>query len=217
MNDSFLMPEKIIKAGNQRNSSLIFGNLVKRQIVEAEERARRILDEVAQTAADTTAQAERESEDIRHQAYLAGRQEAEQELLEHLLAIKEVRAQSLQEVERDVLKLSVKIAEKIIGREVKQDENVRGEIVLNALRQARQQEMLTVRVNAADLPVVEQLREKTDSFSRAKYIDFVADQSVKEGGCIIESASGTIDARLETQLRILENALLAQSAAEEKF
>lgn len=215
MNDNFLMPEKIIKAENQRNSSLVFGNLVKKQVVAAEEKARQILDEAYLNASDLIAAAEQESENIQRDAYQAGREEAEKELIQHLTAIKEIRLQSLQEVERDVLKLSVKLAEKIIGKEIQQNEAVRGEIVFNALRQARQQEMLTVRVNTADLPVVEQLREKIDSFGRAKYVDFVADQAVKEGGCIIESASGTIDARLETQLRILENALLAQSASEE--
>lgn len=209
------MPETIIKAENQRNASLVFGNLVKKQVVDAEEKARQILDEAHLNASDLVATAEQEAENIRREAYQAGREEAEQELIEHLTAIKEIRSQSLQEVERDVLKLSVKLAEKIIGKEIQQNEAVRGEIVFNALRQARQQEMLTVRVNTADLPIIEQLREKIDSFGRAKYIDFVADQSVKEGGCIIESASGTIDARLETQLRILENALLAQSASEE--
>lgn len=115
-----------------------------------------------------------------------------------------------------MLKLSIKLAEKIIGREVQQDEMTRGEIVLNALRQARQQEMLTVRVNSGDLPLVEQMRERIDAFGRAKYIDFIADQSVREGGCIIESQSGTIDARLETQLRILESTLLARVSGGDK-
>lgn len=214
MNDSFLMPGKIIKAGNQRNASIVFGSLIKNQIINAEERAAQILKEAYENASDLISIAETESENIRREAYQTGRDEAESELIDNLLAIKEIRLQALQEVEQDVLKLSIKLAEKIIGREVQQDETVRGEIVLNALRQARQQEMLTVRVNANDLPLVEQMRERLDSFGRAKYIDFIADQSVREGGCIIESQSGTIDARLETQLRILENSLLARVEGE---
>lgn len=204
------MPGKIIKAGNQRNASVAFGSLIKNQIISAEERAAQIVNEAFESASALISVAETESENIRREAYQAGRDEAESELIDNLLAIKEIRLQALQEVEQDVLKLSIKLAEKIIGREVRQDEMTRGEIVLNALRQARQQEMLTVRVNASDLPVVEQMRERIDAFGRAKHIDFIADQSVKEGGCIIESQSGTIDARLETQLRILENSLLAR-------
>jgi type III secretion protein L len=74
--------------------------------------------------------------------------------------------------------------------------------------------MLTVRVSNADLSRLEEMRESINALGRAQYIDFVADQAIVKGGCIIESASGTIDARLETQLRILENALLARTSDE---
>jgi len=202
--------QKIIKCENQRVDSVFFGRILKHQILNAEEQAREILRRASQSANDLIVEAETEAESIRSRAYESGREESLQELLEDILAAKEQRFQALYAVEQDILKLAVKVAEKIIGREIKLDENVRGEIVLTALRQARQQEMLTVRVNANDLPLIENMRGRIDAFGRARYLDFVADQAIGEGGCMIESASGTIDARLETQLRVLENALLAQ-------
>lgn len=218
MNEKFLPLEraapKIIKEKNQRTDSIVFGGLLKHQVLNAEEKARAILQTARENAENLIAAAENEADEIRNEAYRTGRAAAENELLENLLAIKEDRAQVLLTIEQDVLKLAVKLAEKIIGSEIKQDETVRAEIVLNALRHARQREMLTVRVCAEDLPLLEQMREKITAFGRAQFIDFVADQAVAEGGCIIESASGTIDARLETQLRILENALLARASNE---
>lgn len=215
MSDNFLPTlddaPRIVKAANLKTNSAISGNLLKNQILKAEEEAHEILHEARTNAAEILNSAEQSAENIRHESYEKGRQEAETELVENILAIKDERARNLANVEQEVLRLAVKIAEKIIGEEIKHNENTRGEIVLNALRHARQQEMLTVRVSAADLPLLENMREKIDSFGRAKYIDFVADQAVKSGGCIIESASGTIDARLETQLKILEKALLAQA------
>jgi len=201
---------KIIKRENQRAGSVFFGRILKYQILNAEERARQILREASQAANDLIVEAAAEAESIRRDAYRSGREEAAQELLEDILAAREQRSKALHAVEQEVLKLAIKVAGKIIGREIEQDENARGEIVLTALRQARQQEMLTVRVNAGDLPLVEKMRERIDAFGRARYLDFVADQAIGSGGCMIESASGTIDARLETQLRVLENALLAQ-------
>ncbi len=192
---------KIIKRKNVRVDSIFFGRILKHQVLNAEETARKILCEAHEKA-----------ETIRREAYASGREEAAQELLENILAAKEQRVRALISVERDVLKLAVKIAEKIIGREIESDEATRGEIVLTALRQARQQELMTVRVNVADLPLVEKMRERIDAFGRARFLDFVADQAIKQGGCLIESASGTIDARLETQLRVFEKALLAQTA-----
>lgn len=222
MNDNFLPLEaaapKIIKRKNQNvfaASVANFRGLVKHQILDAEADARSIVGAARRKADDFVAAAEREAEEIRGAAYRAGREEAESELLENLLMIKEERARVFKTVEEDILKLAVKLAEKVIGREIADDAGARAEIVLNALRAARQQEMLTVRVNAGDLPLLEQMRERISAFGRAQYIDFIADQTVRgSGGCIIESQSGTIDARVETQLRLLESALLARVSSE---
>jgi type III secretion protein L len=46
-------------------------------------------------------------------------------------------------------------------------------------------------------------------------VDIVPDPKVASGGCIIESEVGTVDARLETQLRALEKALLGQTERDE--
>ena len=215
MNENALLSgnpnKKIIKNGSQPVDSVFSGRLLKNQILKAEEAARKITLAANQQADNLVAVAVAEAVEIRRSAYESGREESIQELLENVLAAKETRISALHEIEQDVLKLSLKIAERIIGREIEKDETVRGEIILTALRQARQQEMMTVRVNAADLPLIEKMREKIDAFGRARYLDFVADQAVKEGGCLIESASGTIDARLETQLRVFEKALLAQT------
>lgn len=216
MNENALLLGKsnpnIIKRDDVRVDSIFFGRILKHKILNAEETARNIVRQANQQAENHVVDALEEAETIRSEAYESGREEASQEFLEHILAAKEQRVQALNSIERDVLRLSVKIAEKIIGREVEADETVRGEIIMTALRQARQQEMMTVRVNHADLPLVEKMRERIDAFGRARYLDFVADQTIKEGGCLIESASGTIDARLETQLRVFEKALLAQTA-----
>lgn len=209
------MNNKVIKAGSLRNESAIFGNFIKHQVLNAAEQSRKLIVDAESAAADLIAAAEAESESIRNKSYQAGREKAEAELISEILAVKEIRADALQNVEEEILKLAVKLSEKIIGRELKADETARTEIVYNALRQVRQQEMLTVRVNAEDLPLLEQTREKAEAFGRNRYVDFVADQAVKEGGCIIESASGTVDARLETQLRILENTLLVQVGSDD--
>ncbi len=111
-----------------------------------------------------------------------------------------------------MLRLAVKLAEKIIGREIERDDAALADIVSAALRHARQQESLTVRVNPADLPRVQAHRERLDPSGRARFIDLVADPRVGHGGCVIEGESGTVDARLDTQLRVLERALLARVA-----
>ncbi len=206
---------KIIKRENQssRNSGSS-RNLIKHQILGAEEEGRSILEKARAEAEELLKNAEARSVEIRNDAFKAGCEEAESEYLAKLLEIKDERDKVLSTVEQDVLRLSVKIAEKIIGEEVSQNEKVRGEMILNALSGVRQKENLTVRVNSKDLSLIADLRERLKISQPDQFVDFVADPAVSNGGCVIESAAGKIDARLETQLRVLETALLARVSSE---
>ena len=189
------------------------GAVVKRAVAEARAEARRILSEATREADELRARADREAREMREAAYQEGLEEALSELNHALLEAHERRDAALAGAERDVLRLAVKLAEKIIGREIERDDAALADIVSAALRHARQQEALTVRVNPADLPHVQAHRERLDPSGRARFIDLVADPRVRPGGCVIEGESGTVDARLDTQLRVLERALLARAAA----
>jgi type III secretion protein L len=180
--------------------------------VDARADARRILADAAREAEELRGRAEREAEELREAAYQEGLEQALAELNLLLLEAHERRDAALSGAERDVLRLAVKLAEKIIGREIERDDATLADIVSTALRHARQQESLTVRVNPADLPRVRAHRDRLDPSGRARFIDLVADPRVGHGGCVIEGESGTVDARLDTQLRVLERALLARAA-----
>ncbi|HEY0170035.1 MAG TPA: type III secretion system stator protein SctL [Pyrinomonadaceae bacterium] len=189
------------------------GAVVKRAVAEARAEARRILADAGREADDLRERAAREAREMREAAYEEGREAALSELNFILLEAHERRDAALTGAERDVLRLAVKLAEKIIGREIARDDATLADIVSAALRHARQQESLTVRVNPADLPRVQAHRGRLDPSGRARFIDLVADPRVGPGGCVIEGESGTVDARLDTQLRVLERALLARAAA----
>lgn len=188
--------------------------VIKRPIVEARAEARRILAEAEQQAARLREQAEQEARTLRETAYQEGLEAAMLELTQHLLEACERRDAALAEAERDLLRLAVKLAEKIIGREIERDSATLSDIVATALGNARQQEMLVVRVNSSDLPILQAHRDRLDPAGRARFLDLVADPRIASGGCVIESESGTIDAQLNTQLRVLERALLARAAGD---
>ncbi|HEX7314753.1 MAG TPA: type III secretion system stator protein SctL [Pyrinomonadaceae bacterium] len=192
------------------------GAVVKRPLVEARAEAARLLAEAEREAADTRAGAQQEARELREAAYREGHETALTELNALLLEAHERRETALAEVERDLLRLAVRIAEKIIGREIETDPATLADIVATALRNARQHETLVVRVHPANLPDVQSRREQIDPAGRARFIDFVPDPRVSRGGCIIESESGTVDAQLDTQLRVLERALLGRAAGDNR-
>ncbi|MFN7928250.1 MAG: FliH/SctL family protein [Blastocatellia bacterium] len=108
------------------------------------------------------------------------------------------------------LQLAVKVAEKIIGRELQTHPATVAYIALTALQQARQSEMITLRANPADLPTLESFREHFAHSGRIQYVDILPDQHIEPGGCRIETEVGTVDAQIAVQLHTLGRALLAQ-------
>lgn len=205
-------PAKIIKTAATNKSGA--SSITKRQIVEARAEAIRILAQAETDAAAILQQAEFVAREAREKAYRDGCESALYEWQALLLQAREQRDQALAGVERDVLRLAVKIAEKILGRELARDKKAVVDIVATALRQARRNEMITLRVNPADLPVIEQHRQRFEQVGRNQFLDIVPDPAVTAGGCVIESESGAIDAQLGTQLRVLERALVARATGD---
>ena len=208
-----MTPEKIIK-GAPTNGSSIRGSITKKQIVEARAEAQRLVAAAEVEATAIRQSAEALAHERREAAYREGYEAALLEWNDLLLDARECRDGALSGIEQDVLRLSVKIAEKIIGREIKRDPGTLADIVATALRNVRRNELVTLRVNPADAGTVESQREKLDPAGRARFLEVVADPRVATGGCVIESESGAVDAQLETQLRVLERALLRRASGE---
>jgi type III secretion protein L len=187
--------------------------IVKRTYLDAKAEAKRILAEARAEAQALVQSAETYAREAREAAYQQGREEALQELTEGLIATREARDKALASVEKDILKLAVKIAEKLIGREMKHDRQTMADLVAQALHQARRSEMVTLRVNPADLALVDEQRERLNPGGRVRYLDFIADPGVSPKGCLIATDKGAIDASLDTQLRVLERALLSLAEA----
>jgi type III secretion protein L len=202
----------VIKRSPQEQPPLASRGIIKRPVIEAHAQAQRILAQAEERAEAIRLSAEESALELREAAYREGLEASLLELNQHLLDARERRDTALADVEQDVLRLAVKLAEKIIGHEVEQDPKTLADIVATALRNARQHELLTVRINPADLPIVQAHRERLDPLARARFLDLVPDPRVSHGGCIVESESGTIDAQLSTQLAVLERALLARAA-----
>ncbi len=218
MTPEFQNSENLIKSRKKISSIDLNAQskVVKNQILSARLEAAKIVEEAEINAAQIREKASIDAADMLAKAHQQGTENALTEFEQNLLESQEIRERVWRETEKDLLRLSVRLAEKIIGREIEKDNKTVLDIVNVALQNARQQEKLTVRVNPSDLPILEKESKKFAATGRVKFIDFVADPRVSLGGCLIESEVGTIDARLETQMRVLERALISQSDGEDK-
>lgn len=115
--------------------------------------------------------------------------------------------------ETALLKLAVRIAERLIGEELRTvPESIAG-IVNEALRSVRRAKSLAVQVHPADVAFLkERLSTLGTPAAAAREIEIVPNASLSRGDCIVESDIGIIDARLEVQLNNMERALTLKTA-----
>jgi flagellar assembly protein FliH len=115
----------------------------------------------------------------------------------------------LSDREQVLVKLAVEIASKVLARQVKADPDNVLELVRQAIRKATDRSRLSIHLNPEDINRA--LLADESSFRLAegvKQIEFLPDNKVMPGGVLIETPSGTIDARIETQLEEVTRNLL---------
>lgn len=118
------------------------------------------------------------------------------------------RAAFFERIEPELVRLATSIAEKIIARELETRPETVLDFVRGALLRLRERELLRVRVNPRD---VEQVRAARGDLMAAvdgvRRLEVVEDRRVDQGGCVVETPNGTLDARVRTQMEEIRRAL----------
>lgn len=174
-------------------------------VAEAQEEARRLIDEIRLHASLTQREAhQRGLEEGREE----GRRLGKADFTEALHTAWDLYRQALRERERllasaenELARLSIKVAERIIGQEMR----TAGEAIMNVVRQAlsgiKDREEVLIRVSPDDYHHVNADRTALARMMEGmKNFEVVVDGKVDAGGCIIETNLGNVDARISTQL-----------------
>lgn len=129
-----------------------------------------------------------------------------QDILEEAYRLKQ---DTFREAEPFLVQLSVEIAKKILREELSIHPEKSVSIIKEALTRVLDVEKLTIGVNPEYFPVIQQQKKELSKFLNGD-VEFMIlpDYSVPEGGCLIRSSFGTIDAKLDTQLVEIKRALL---------
>jgi type III secretion protein L len=209
------MDEKIIKGDVVREKPVLSSpKVLKREVYEATREAHDLVAQAQQTAKSIIDDAEERRnailEEGRKEGYAKGLSEWNQVLLESRRKADELT----KSWEVNMLRISVHIAEKIIGQELKTRPEAIVEIVGEALRGNRPGKHLVIQVNEDNVDVLRSRIETLKRIAVTGDIEVVASAKVSPGGCLIESELGIIDARLETQLKCLEEVLVRSTSAD---
>lgn len=113
------------------------------------------------------------------------------------------------EIAPNILELSMSIAQKVIKHEATTDIQVVVDTVMDALRMLSKNEpKIILRVNPVQVQYLKDtMPDKIKSIGMETKLSVLSDESVTEGGCVIQTNNGMIDATVEAQLGIVQMAL----------
>ncbi len=144
------------------------------------------------------------AEDDMKQQYQSKIEQA-QKILEESYKIKE---QIIQEAELPIIETSIEIAEKIIKKEMETDKNIIKLIAKEALKNVNEFEKISIYINPEYFSYVHSAREDLlRELNGQVELMIYPDPSINDGGCIIRTSTGTLDAKIDTQLEEIKQAL----------
>src|SRR5687767_8363353 len=182
--------------------------IIKKEIYSATVEAQNILETARREADLLSRQAEQQREHFIGLGRQAGYEEGLTRWNEALLEFSREHEQLLKDSEQAVLKLAVRLAEKIIGQQLLLSPETIVDIVREGLKSLRSDKSVSVKVHPTHLETLRNsIARLQDLLGPDCRVRFVADPGISPGGCTIESELGVIDAQIETQLKCLEEAL----------
>lgn len=168
--------------------------------------AQEIIDRAESRADEIVNDAKAQAKIEKEKAFQEGVEEAKIQNAEQIIKTSGAVVDYLSSLEGKVVDLVCSSLRKILG-EVDKTE-LASKVVSNALNIMRNQKQVTLRVNSEDLlRVRRQLNEIMAAYPSMSFLDLVEDPRLSEGGCILESEMGVVDASLNKQLETLESAM----------
>ena len=188
-----------------------------------------IIEEARRQAAGLLAEAETEAKELRRRCqeraealygewqdrgYQLGMAEGEKEIAEKIdrlarLIERAIQAREglLSRSEPELVELAIGVAEKVVGQELTVNRTVVAAMAHRALERASTSGIYYLRVNPVDAEVV---KEHLGQQLTEMRCEIVADSGIEEGGCVIVTSHGQVDAQVSSQFAEVRAALLGE-------
>lgn len=176
--------------------------------IEAMLEGHEVLEKIKKDAEDYRLQIAQDCEAIKAQAQKEGFQEGFKQWAAQTALLEQEIIKVRGELEKFLVPVALKAAKKIVGREMELSDEAIVDIVSNTLKSVSQHKKITIYVNKKDLDALERNRSRLkEIFETLDVLSLRERNDIAPGGCIVETEGGIINAQLENQWRILENAL----------
>ena len=123
-----------------------------------------------------------------------------------LKSAREKLDESIENQQDKIVEIIITAIYKVFGELLVTKEGIQ-QVVKQVVKGVKQDQPIVVRISNEDFEIINELRSDLIKLQDSE-IKIIADKQVGLGGCIVESASGSLDGRMEIQLQSLTNALL---------
>ncbi len=205
---------------------------VSRRLKEAEAAAKKLRQEAEKEREQLLRSAAKEAESLKQEAseaghreghekgYQEGKEEAQKEMKDSLLETNKKAEQTLrtareaadyymEHAEEDIARIVMQVAEKVIPQHFLDVPQVILPAVRQAILKVRDQKEVNVHVAPDGYDMVLMARDEFRSLltDGTAVLEVTSDESLKPGDCVIETPNGGVDARLQTQIELIRQAV----------
>lgn len=201
---------------NKKFFSLIHGDRVhiapKTKVIPADHfssllDAREIIEHVKKDAEKYKIEVAQEMEKIKEQAQKDGFEAGYQHWIEEIAKLEYEITQVRKDTEKMILPVALKAAKKIVGREIEISDTAIVDIVSNCLKSVSTHKKIIIYVNKKDVEKLEMNRPQLKQVFENLEVLYIRERpDIEQGGCVIETEGGIINAKLENQWHTIENA-----------
>jgi type III secretion protein L len=169
--------------------------------------AKEVLEKAQQEALKKQEETKLESEALRQKAQQEGFQKGLEEFNAHILSLDGAAKKIYLDMQKVVLSIALKAAQKIVKKELEMHPDTIVDIVTQELNQAKHNKRVTIFVDKSDKEALELNKPKLkELFENIQVLSIQERSDVSPGGCIIETETGIINAKIEKQWEALERA-----------
>lgn len=204
---------------NKRFFSLIHGGTVhiapKKKFIAAEDfsdllDSKEVLEKVHEDVKKYKEQIVKECEILKEEAERQGFMKGFESWANRVASLENEIIEIRKSTENSIIPIALKAAKKIVGKEIELSQNIIVDIVSNYLKAVSTHKKITIYVSKKDLNDLETHRQKLkDLFESLEALSIRERLDLEPGDCVIETEGGIINAKLENQWTIMENAFKA--------
>jgi len=192
--------------------------MVEELIDDAKAKAEKILSNAKTKAEEIKAIAQKKAEEIKADAYEEGFQKGKDEGLLHVQELKTQANMVIEKaymekekilggMEKEIVDFTIKIAEKVIRKEIDNNPQIVEFIVKDLLTLVQDANQVTVKLSNADYENLASQKEGFKAILNYGGLNIESDCTLTKGDCIVVSETGIVVAKIDDQLAKLHDIL----------